>query len=76
LKLFYIEGIRHHAVVLATDGLEAIKLAEKAYVEVENEVDSKVLFGSVGDWESPVAHELKLPEGFEITSTKSRSSKL
>jgi hypothetical protein len=67
-KLFFIEGIRHSAVVLAADEREAIKLATEAHGSEKK--DPRVLFGSVGDWETfgdKSAIELRLPKGYTIT---------
>ena len=63
IKLFYVSGVRHHAVVLAKDNEEASKLALAAS---EGNKDERVLFGFVGDWESPEFYELKLPENYRI----------
>lgn len=67
MKLYFIEGIRHSAVVMATTQKEAVELAGRAY---EKEQVIGVLYGSVGDWEAPVVHELKLPKGFRIVEEK------
>jgi hypothetical protein len=71
-KLFFIQGIRHSAIVLAADKKEAIKLATKAHGS--EKVDRRVLFGSVGDWETfdNSAIELKLPKGYSITKDEDR----
>ncbi len=50
-KLFYIQGIRHSAVVIAGNVKEAIKLATKAHGSDYDKRDPRVLVGSVGDWE-------------------------
>ena len=65
MKLFYVSGLRHRAIVIANDKDEACKLAISAY-EDEDKKDSRVLFGSVGDWESPEAHEINLPDGYRL----------
>ncbi len=69
-KLFYVDGVRHSAVVLAASEEEAVRLANAASSSEER--DARVLFGYVGDWESPGATELKLPAGFELVETKDR----
>jgi hypothetical protein len=60
MKLYFVNGVRHSAVVMARTKKEAIGLAAKV------SDDDRVLFGSVGDWEAPEAHELKLPNGWKI----------
>ena len=67
MKLYFVEGIRHSAVVMAPSQKEAVGLAARAY---EKGRAPGVLFGSVGDWEAPVVHELKLPKGFQIVEGK------
>lgn len=67
MKLYFIEGIRHSAIVMAANQKEAVEFAGRAY---EKERAPGVLYGSVGDWEVPVAHELKLPKGFHIAERK------
>ncbi|MBI2583604.1 MAG: hypothetical protein HYW25_02965 [Candidatus Aenigmarchaeota archaeon] len=66
MKLFYVSGIRHNAIVLAKDGDEAVSLAIRA--SESEDKDPNVLFGSVGSWESPDAHELKLPDGYRLVN--------
>lgn len=63
MKLYFIQGVRHSAVVMANSDREAILVATKAQSGAE---DDKLLLGSVGDWEGPEAIEIKLPRGFEI----------
>ena len=67
-RLFYIDGIRHSAVVVAVNEEEAVKLAISASSLQEG--DARVLFGGVDEWESPKATELKLPRGYELFETK------
>jgi hypothetical protein len=67
-RLFYIDGIRHSAVVIAATGEEAVKLAIDAAGPGKGE--AAVLFGGVSEWESPKAIELKLPRGYELIETK------
>jgi hypothetical protein len=50
LKLFFVDGLRHAAVVIAPDAEEAIRLADASH---GGEKNPKVLFGSVGSWEGP-----------------------
>lgn len=66
LKLFYVSGVRHSAVVLASSSQEAVKLA--VGVSRAAKSDPYVLYGSVGDWEVPEAHELKLPSGCQLVT--------
>lgn len=61
MKLYFVNGVRHSAVVMAGTKKEAIGLAAKV------SDDDRVLFGSVGDWEGPEAYELKLPKGWRIS---------
>ena len=68
-KLFHVDGVRHSAVVLAASAEEVVELAIKASGSEEG--DARVLFGGVGEWESPTATELKLPRGFELVETRS-----
>ena len=70
-RLFYIDGVRHSAVV-ARSGEEAVKLAVEA--SSSGKGDAKVVFGSVGEWESPQAVELKLPRGPRLVETHSGAS--
>lgn len=67
MKLYFVDGIRHSAVVLASNAREAVELATK---EHGREKPTRVLFGSVAGWEVPTAHELRLPEGYRITSNE------
>jgi hypothetical protein len=60
MKLYFVNGVRHSAVVMARTKREAIGLAAKV------SDDDRVLFGSVGDWEVLEAYELKLPKGWRI----------
>ena len=66
-KIFYVSGIRHHAIVLAQDADEARRLAVEAS---KNKKDLRMLFGHIGDWEDfgggIDAHELKLPSRYSI----------
>jgi hypothetical protein len=73
MKLFFIEEIRHSAVVMANNQKEAIELATKAHGEKSGVTG--VLFGSVGDWEVLTACELKLPEGYRIVEEKKERKK-
>ena len=70
-KLFYVYGLRHHAIVLAHDEKEAVKLSNSAD---EGDKNPKVLFGSVGEWEnwnnSTEVFELNLPQGYKIVKVK------
>ena len=68
-KLYYVDGIRHSAVVLAESKDEAVRFAVQAS---EGKKNQKVLFGHVGSWESPSAIELKLPYDYKIIKKKSR----
>lgn len=63
MNLYYIDGVRHSAVVMANSPKEAIELATRAHGGVRAD---EVLFGSVGEWEAPTAHELKLPKGYRL----------
>ena len=67
-RLFYVDGIRHSAVVVAMSEEEAVKLAVAA--SSLGEGDARVLFGGVDEWESAKAIELKLPRGYELIETK------
>jgi len=71
-RLFFVDGVRHSAVVVATTKEEALKLAVEA--SSSGKRDAKVLFGDVGEWESPRAIELKLPKGLELVETESQAS--
>jgi hypothetical protein len=66
-RLFYVDGVRHSAVVIAVSEEEAVRLAIEAARLGKG--DAKVLFGEVGEWESPRAIELKLPKGLELVET-------
>ena len=68
MKLYFIDGIRHCAVVMANSRKEAVELATRAREEGIN--SDNLLFGSVGEWECPTAHELKLPKGYRITEER------
>ena len=63
MKLYFVSGIRHSAVVFAKNKKEAIVLAEKSG-------DTRVLIGHVGNWESPDAEELRLPTGWNLVKIK------
>ena len=63
MKLFFVHGLRHSAVVIANSEKEAIELATKAHAGAA--ID-EVLFGSVGEWEDPTVHQLKLPNGIRL----------
>jgi len=63
MKLYFVDGVRHSAVVMARTKKEALGLAAKVHEGVPSDL---VLFGFVGDWEAPEAHELKLPKGWRI----------
>jgi hypothetical protein len=67
-RLFYVEGVRHSAVVVASSEEEAVEASGSG------KGDAKVLFGEVGEWESPRAIELKLPKGLELVETQSQAS--
>jgi hypothetical protein len=69
MELYFVDGIRHSAVVLANGEKQAVELATKAHSGVK--IDA-VLFGSVGEWEVPSAHELKLPKGYRIVQARGR----
>ena len=66
-KIFYVSGLRHHAIVLAQDTDEARRLAVEAS---KNKKDPRVLYGYIGDWEDfgrgLHTHELKLPPRYSI----------
>lgn len=66
IKLFYISGLRHSAIVIAKNADEAIKLVIEERRSEKKELNSRVLYGSVGEWESPEAKEIKLPNNFRI----------
>ncbi len=63
MKLYFVNGVRHSAVVMARTKKEAIRMAAKVREDVPSD---HVLFGSVADWEAPEAYELKLPKGWRI----------
>ena len=63
VKLFFVQGIRHHAVVMASDQKEAVELAEKAHGADDDKIDPRVLYGSVRDWEVPEAIRVESSEG-------------
>ena len=65
MKLFYVIGIRHNAIVLANNSEEAISLAT-----IGDKEDPRVLFGSVGSWEAPEAHEIKLPSDYRLVKNE------
>ena len=67
-KLYYVDGVRHSAVVLAGKG-EAVRLAIAA--SRPEEADRRVLYGHVDEWEAPGARELKLPRGYHLVTTGS-----
>ena len=67
MKLYFVGGIRHSAVVIANNQKEAIELATKAH---GGKRARGALFGSVGEWEVPTAHELKLPKGYRLVEGK------
>jgi hypothetical protein len=66
-KIFFVEGIRHSAVVLAASEEEAVRLATTNSSETANPA---VLFGGVDGWEFPKATELRLPSGYALVQTK------
>lgn len=70
-KLFFVDGIRHSAVVIADNADEAIATAGKSAAEVNT--TPKLLYGYVGSWEVPEAHELKLPEGYQLIVYESKT---
>jgi hypothetical protein len=63
MKLYYVDGTRHSAIVLASTPDDAVKLAIGAS---EGNLDERVLHGHVGDWEGPEAKEIPLPSGYSI----------
>ena len=65
--MYFVEGVRHSAVVMATNQKEAIEFATKAR---GGKRAPRVLFGSVRAWEGPIAHELKLPKGYRLVEEK------
>ena len=67
MKLYFIDGTRHSAGVMANNQKEAIELATKAH---GGKRAHGVLIGSVGDWEVPTAHELKLPKAIRLVEGK------
>jgi len=67
-RLFYVDGVRHSAVVVATSEEEATKLAIAA--SSLGKGDDRVLIGGVGEWESPKATELRLPRGYALIEAK------
>ena len=64
LKLFYVEGVRHSAVVLARNKRQAVRLAVDA--SRNEKPNPYVLYGYIGSWEVPHAYELRLPEGYRF----------
>ena len=68
MKLYYIRGIRHNAIVFALNKEEAIRLAIEA--SNSDKPDPQILYGYVGDWESPEAYELKLPKNYKVVNLK------
>lgn len=68
MKLYYIKGVRHNAIVIASNKKEAIKLVVEAADSTNS--DSRVLYGSVGNWEVPEAQEVKLPNNYKIIKLK------
>jgi hypothetical protein len=70
MKLYRVEGLRHHAIVIAESEDDAIKLAIKEYESEKEGKVPQVLFGSVGEWESPKAEELKLPKQYKIVKNE------
>ncbi len=69
-RLYYVDGVRHSAVVLAGSKKEAIKLAISA--SGRGRSDERVLYGFVGKWEIPEARELKLPREYLISKRHGR----
>ncbi|MDG6953898.1 MAG: hypothetical protein JRN33_02795 [Nitrososphaerota archaeon] len=67
MKLYFVDGVRHSAVVIANNQKEAIGLATEAH---GGKRARGVLFGSLGKWEVPTAHELKLPKGYRLVEGK------
>ena len=67
-RLYYVDGIRHSAVVLASTKGEAVRLAIAA--SRPEEADRRVLYGHVDEWEGPGARELKLPRGYRLVATE------
>ena len=66
--MYYVDGVRHSAVVLARTKGEAVRLAIAA--SRPEEADRRVLFGHVDEWEAPGARELKLPRGYRLVATE------
>lgn len=69
-KLFYVAGIRHHAIVIAQNGSEAVQLALKA--SQGKKANPRVLYGGVQDWEAPTAQGLRLPKNYELIVKRTR----
>ncbi len=69
VKLYYVSGIRHHAIVLAENKKQAITIV----IGSEEKADSRVLYGRVGRWENPEAEELKLPKDYKLVKLKRRA---
>ncbi|MDG6963683.1 MAG: hypothetical protein JRN27_02560 [Nitrososphaerota archaeon] len=53
--------------MIANDQKEAVELATEAH---DGKRARGVLLGSVGEWEVPTAHELKLPKGYRLVKRK------
>ncbi|MEK6952926.1 MAG: hypothetical protein AABX29_07985 [Nanoarchaeota archaeon] len=68
MKLYYIRGVRHNAIVIASNKKEAIKLVVEATSSTSP--DSRVLYGSIDKWEVPEAQEVKLPNNYKIVKLK------
>ena len=68
-KLYYVDGVKHSAVVLAGNKGEVVRLAIAA--SRPEEADRRVLYGHVDEWEAPGARELKLPRGYRLVTTGS-----
>jgi len=63
-RLYFVDGVRHSAVVLAESKSEAVRLAIAASKPAEANI--RVLCGHVDEWEGPSARELKLPKGYRL----------
>ncbi len=66
VKLYYVSGLRHHAIVLADNKQQAVQQCIDK--EEKNQEDPLILYGHVQKWEDPEAEEIQLPKGFAITS--------
>ncbi len=62
--MYFVDGVRHSAVVIAESKAEALRLAVAA--SRPEEADVRVLHGHVDEWEAPAARELKLPKRYRL----------